>query len=78
MKSRRVIQLVILLAATAGVHGHFAQAQVGSGSNRPAGTPPAGTPPAVVPPTGTLPGAKPEAPLSGTLRTLSWGWLAEP
>ena len=66
MKTRQVIQMVILLAATVGVHGLFAQAQARSGGTPPAGAPPAGVPPAgtpraVVPPPGVPPGGVPPA-----------------
>ena len=66
MKSRRIIQLVVLLAATAFLHSHLAQAQVRSGGTVPAGSPPANLPrpgmqPMGVPPVGTPPTVVPPA-----------------
>jgi hypothetical protein len=52
MKSARIIQLVTLLAATAFLHSHLAQAQVRAGGPVPAGSPPVSAPPAGIQPAG--------------------------
>ena len=59
MKSRRIIQLVILLAAAAFLHSQLAQAQVRTGGAAPAGSPPVGVRPAGMQPMGVAPAEAP-------------------